>query len=42
MKKFCEWCTKIEWYAVKIGSTLVFLVVVYMAVRYEITHLLGK
>jgi hypothetical protein len=34
--------TKIEWYAVKIVSTAVFLAILYAGARYEITHLLGK
>jgi hypothetical protein len=32
--------TKLEWYAVRIVSTGLFLVLLYVAARYEITHLL--
>jgi hypothetical protein len=32
----------LELYAVKIVSTIVFLVFLYVAARYEITHLLAK
>jgi hypothetical protein len=42
MKRFGQLCLKIEWYAVKIASTVVFLVIVYLAARYEIAHLLGR
>jgi hypothetical protein len=37
-----DWFTRIEWWAVKIVSTLVFLTVLCMAARYEIMHLLAK
>jgi len=37
-----DFFTKIEWYAVKIVSTAVFLAILYAAARYEIAHLLGK
>jgi hypothetical protein len=42
MKQDKDLFTKIEWWAVKIASTAVFLTVIYMAARYEITHLLAK
>jgi hypothetical protein len=32
--------TKIEWYTVRIVSTGLFLALLYVAARYEITHLL--
>jgi hypothetical protein len=34
--------TRIEWLAVKIASTAVFLAVLYAGARYEITHLFGR
>jgi hypothetical protein len=40
MKQFCELCTKVRIVAAEIVSTGVFLVFLYVAARYEITHLL--
>jgi hypothetical protein len=34
--------TKIEWYALKTVATVLFLVILYVAARYEIKHLLRK
>jgi hypothetical protein len=48
MKRFVEICResdifgKIEWFAVKIGATLVFLVFVCVEVFHAITKLLGR
>ena len=33
---------RIEWLAVKIVSTAIFLTILYVGARYEITHLLAK
>jgi hypothetical protein len=33
---------RIEWYAVKIASTVVFPVIMYLVARYDITHLLVR
>ena len=41
-KKICEWCAKVRVVAVEIASTVVFLVFLYVATRYEIIHLLQK
>jgi hypothetical protein len=42
MKNFREFCTKTRVIAAEIVSTVVFLVFLYVAARYEITHLLGR
>ena len=42
MKRFCEFCTKIRIVGAEIASTAVFLAFLYVAARYEITHLLRK
>jgi len=42
MKRFCEFCTNVRVVGAEIASTIVFLVFLYVAARYEITHLLQK
>jgi hypothetical protein len=42
MKKFCELCTKARVIAAEIASMVVFLTFLYVAVRYEIAHLLAR
>lgn len=42
MKRFCDFCTKTRVVLAEVASTAVFLVFLYSAARYEITHLLGK
>ena len=40
MKGFCQFCTKVKVIGAEVASTIVFLVVLYAAVRYAIVHLL--
>ena len=40
MKRFCEFCTKMKVVGAEVASTVIFLVLIYVAARYEITHLL--
>ena len=40
MKRFCEFCMKVKVIGAEVASTVIFLVVLYVAVRYEIVHLL--
>ena len=42
MKRFCEFCTKARVVAAEVASTVVFLVFLYVAARYEIAHLLSR
>lgn len=42
MKRFCELCAKARIVAAEAVSTIVFFVFLYVAARYEITHLLSK
>ena len=42
MKKFSELCAKARIVAAEVVSTAVFFVFLYVAARYEITHLLSK
>jgi hypothetical protein len=42
MKRFCEFCTKMRVVGAEVASTVVFLVFLYVAAKYEITHLLQK
>jgi hypothetical protein len=41
-RKFLEFFNLVELYAVKIISTIIFLVFLYVTAHYEITHLLAK
>jgi hypothetical protein len=40
MRRFCQFCTKVKIVGAEVASTIIFLVVLYVAVRYEIVHLL--
>ncbi len=40
MKRFCEFCTQAKVIGAEVASTVVFLVLLYVAARYEILHLL--
>jgi hypothetical protein len=40
MKRFCDFCTKAKIVAAETAGTVVFFVMVYVAMRYEILHLL--
>jgi hypothetical protein len=40
MKGFCQFCTKVKIVSAEVASTIIFLVALYAAVRYEIVHLL--
>jgi hypothetical protein len=42
MTRFCEFCTKVRVVGAEVASTVVFLVFLYVATRYEITHLLSR
>jgi hypothetical protein len=40
MKRFCQFCTTIKVIGAELASTVTFLIVLYVAVKYEISHLL--
>ena len=40
MKQVTEFCTKVKIVGAEVASTVIFLVALYAAVRYEIVHLL--
>ena len=40
MKRFCQFCTTLKVIGAEVASTVTFLTVLYVAVKYEITHLL--
>jgi hypothetical protein len=40
MRRFCQFCTKVKVIGAEIASTAVFLVLLYVAAKYEIAHLL--
>ena len=42
MKRFCEFCMKGRVVGAEVASTVVFLIFLYVAARYEITHLLSR
>ena len=42
MKRFCDICTKARVIGAEVASSAVFLVFLYVAARYEITHLLSR
>ena len=42
MKQFCAFCTKARVVGAEVASTIVFLVFLYVAARYEIIQLLQR